>query len=91
MEILNFLESILFSVINNVLYGLSSIAHVVVGLLPRSPFLMLHEWGLTNEQMMWLNWLIPISEMVVISQTWLVAIGLYYLYSIPLRWVKAIK
>ena len=39
----------------------------------------------------YLNWVIPVSQMLTIGTAWLVAIGLYYLYSVIARWIKLIQ
>lgn len=62
----------------------------LVGLLPNSPFTFV-----ANSQFADLvakiNFFIPIYEFMAILQAWLVAVGVYYLYSIFARWVKAIQ
>jgi len=39
----------------------------------------------------YLNWFVPVKEMLVVGSVWLTAIGLYYLYSVIARWVKLIS
>lgn len=63
----------------------------VLALLPTSPFTAFIESMETLPYLGWLNWFLPISEMIVIGEAWLVAIGLFYLYSVILRWVRAIS
>jgi hypothetical protein len=63
----------------------------VMKLLPLSPFIRYIDALATLPYLRYLNWFIPIPSFIVIGQAWLVAIGLYYIYSIVLRWVKAIK
>lgn len=36
------------------------------------------------------NWFFPIGDFITITSAWLVAIALFYLYSIIMRWVKMI-
>lgn len=43
-----------------------------------------------NETLQYVNWFIPIDDFIVIGQAWLVAIGIFYLYQIVLRWLKVI-
>lgn len=65
----------------------------VLSFLPDSPFLVLQ--NMSNSDMYqwikWLNWFIPINTFVSIMEAWLVGIGLYYIYQIVLRWLKAIE
>lgn len=65
----------------------------VLSFLPDSPFLVLEELSNTEyyQWLQWLNWFIPINTFVSILEAWLVGIGLYYVYQIVLRWVKAIE
>lgn len=39
----------------------------------------------------YINYFIPITQMLAVTRAWLVAVGLYYLYQIVLRWIKAIE
>jgi hypothetical protein len=39
----------------------------------------------------YINYFIPIQEMLVLLGTWVLAINGYYIYSIVLRWAKAIS
>lgn len=63
----------------------------VLALLPTSPF----DEFITNLESMpylgYLNWFIPIGTFIKIGAAWLAAITLFYLYSIILRWIKAIE
>ena len=38
----------------------------------------------------WLNWLFPVGDCLTIMLVWLGAVGLFYLYSIVMRWLKVI-
>lgn len=64
--------------------------NLVIGLLPRSPFTDWIESFTVPNWVGWLNWFFPVGTCLDIMAVWLVAIGLYYLYSIVLRWVKVI-
>lgn len=37
-----------------------------------------------------INYFLPIGEIIAVTEAWLVAVGVYYLYSIYARFVKAI-
>ena len=39
----------------------------------------------------WINFFIPINEMAAMLVAWIAAIGLYYLASVVLRWVKVVS
>lgn len=63
----------------------------VLNLLPTSPFTRFLDLLVELPYLEYLNWFIPISTFVAIGQAWLVSVGIFYLYSIILRWVKAIE
>lgn len=63
----------------------------VLGLLPTSPFTAFIDTIANIPFLSALNYFIPISTFIAIGQAWLVAIGLFYLYSIILRWIRAIE
>lgn len=65
----------------------------ILQLLPESPFVVLDNLSQTEfyEWIQYLNWFIPINTFISILEAWLVAIGIYYIYQIVLRWVKAIQ
>lgn len=63
----------------------------VLSILPRSPFTRYIN-ALTNlPYLEYLNWFIPIPTFIVIGEAWLTAVAVFYLYSIVLRWIKAIE
>lgn len=68
----------------------SNFGSAVIKLLPRSPFRdFINSWQ-APQFLSWLNWIFPVSECVAILTLWLLAIGVFYLYSIIMRWVKII-
>ncbi|HIW21056.1 MAG TPA: hypothetical protein H9887_03435, partial [Candidatus Dorea intestinavium] len=74
---------------NKILCWLYEIIEKVLGLLPLSPFTEYIEKLKDMPFLGYLNWFIPIKELLIIGASWLGVIGLFYLYSIVLRWVKA--
>lgn len=63
----------------------------VLGLLPTSPFTKYIDMLADIPFLSTLNYFIPISTFLAIGQAWLISIGLFYLYSIILRWIRAIE
>lgn len=63
----------------------------VINLLPMSPFTTYIEQFSQLPYLNWVNWFIPVGDMVKIGMAWLTAIGIFYLYSIILRWIRAIE
>ena len=65
--------------------------NALLSLLPQSPFVAflnaMEQW----EFLKTLNWIVPIGTFVSIGTAWLTAIGVYYAWSIVLRWIKAVE
>ena len=61
----------------------------VLMMLPLSPFANLMQYALTNELLQFLNYLLPIGALIVITEGWLTAIATFYVWQVILRWVKA--
>ena len=70
---------------------LSDLLGVVLMLLPDSPFQAITTNTAVQGVLGWLNYFVPVTEMLAIFQLWLTAIAIYYVYSIVLRWAKAIE
>lgn len=62
----------------------------LVKLFPASPFRQFLEVSLDSRGLQWLNWFVPIPQIIAVLQAWLVAVGVFYLYSVVARWVKLI-
>lgn len=76
--------------IKTILGWIKSAAVWVLSLLPHSPFTAVLDAMEKLPYLNYLNWFIPVSTFIAIGEVWLVAIGTYYLYSIILRWIKAV-
>lgn len=63
----------------------------VLSLLPRSPFVSFIDAMENLPFLSYLNYFIPISTFISIGEAWLVSVGVFYLYSILLRWIRAIS
>lgn len=64
---------------------------VLVSLLPRSPFAETIDSLEGLPFLGYLNWFVPVGEMLSAAMLWLAAITVYYLYSVVARWVKLIS
>lgn len=68
-------------------------AEAILGILPDSPFKFLAT--MDNSQfyqwMKWLNWFIPVQQIMTILSAWCGAILFYYIFQIVLRWTKTIE
>lgn len=59
--------------------------------LPTSPFRPYIEQFQNLPYVSWLNWFIPVGDIVGVLELWLAAITIFYVYSIVLRWIRAIQ
>lgn len=70
---------------------LDALGSLVEKVLPTSPFRPFIN-ALGNMSFLgYLNWFVPVGTLIKIAAAWGGAIGIYYLYSIILRWIKAIR
>ncbi len=70
---------------------LNKFLSAVLKLLPTSPFVAFLDACSDLPYLGWLNWFLPVGQMIAIGEAWLTAIGLFYAYSVILRWVRAIS
>ena len=75
--------------INQLIKALGKIGESMVNILPPSPFLIVER--IEIPYLNYLNWIIPVDEMVVILMYWVSAIAIYYIVQVILRWVKIIR
>lgn len=62
----------------------------ILRLLPHSPFREFIDSMDTWDFLGVLNWLFPVGTCLTIMADWLLAIGLFYVYSVVMRWLKVI-
>lgn len=65
-------------------------AENLLDLLPISPFQEFLSNFRNLPYLGWLNWFFPVSGCLKVMGAWLGAVGLFYLYSILMRWIKMI-
>lgn len=63
----------------------------ILAWLPQSPFADEVMALQSSDGLGWLAWFFPVHGALVLTFKWITAIGLYYLATIALRWVKAIE
>lgn len=69
----------------------SSFKAALISVLPTSPFQGFISYLSSVPYLGYINWFIPMGTIINITVTWTTAIGLYYLYSIVMRWIKVIR
>ena len=75
---------------NDILSWVNIKSQFLVGFLPRSPFRSIINSMGNIPYIDTISWFVPIDEIVLLLMYWTTAIGIYYVYSIALRWIKAI-
>jgi hypothetical protein len=78
------------AIFNGILDGVAAIGNGLVWLLPTSPFTGIQN-QLDSDILGYINYFIPIDAMLSVGSAWLLAIGMYYVYMVVLRWAKAIR
>ena len=61
----------------------------VIGLLPDSPFKAL-DMAPIQAVLPYINWIIPVNFILTVTEAWLAAVAVYYIYSVIMRWIKLI-
>lgn len=74
--------------LNYLISGLGSVLSVITSLLPPSPFTVLDNSPI-KPYLDVVNYFIPLDYIVTTGETWLTAVGIFYIYQIVLRWIKA--
>lgn len=67
-----------------------SLKEGLVSVLPLSPFQEYIQLFQDLPYLSWLNWFFPVGDCLTVMAAWLGAVGLFYLYSIVMRWLKMI-
>lgn len=68
----------------------STFAEKILSVLPTSPFARYIDAFSDMPFLSWLNWFVPIKACLIVFSAWLVAVALFYTYSIIMRWLKLI-
>lgn len=69
--------------------ALGAVLSAIVSVLPKSPFQFVAN-SQFSDLLVKINYFIPIYEFISILELWVVAVGVYYLYSVVARWLKMI-
>lgn len=69
----------------------ATFASKLTSVLPLSPFRQLIRTWHPAEGVAFLNWLVPIPEIIELLSAWIAAYALYLLYRAILRWLKIVS
>ena len=90
---MEFIMDLVAFVFNFLIYLVGMALNILFSFLPNSPFsgvpLMLERSGVVD-LFGYVSYLIPIKQIISIAVAWATCIGLYFIYSIALRFVKAV-
>lgn len=64
---------------------------VITSILPLSPFRQYVEYIAQFPYLSWINWFIPMSSLIAITEVWLIAVSAYYTWLYILRWFKLVE
>lgn len=67
------------------------IAGIVLALLPMSPFSAMISYMENIPYLNYLNWFVPISEIISVTETWLVVVSVYYGIMWLLNYIGVLK
>lgn len=81
---------ILIDFVNLLIKQFVNVSNLIFGILPDSPFKSLNN-SLDKTFLGYINWILPISEMLEILVLWAAAIAIYYTVSNILRLIKSIE
>lgn len=70
---------------------LSDLGQTIIDTLPASPIVWLESNSQIQQYLKWVNWFIPIYQMIPILEIWLVCVSIYILFQIVLRWAKVVE
>ena len=70
---------------------LAKFGSLLMMVLPTSPLKPLYTNWEVPEGVAWLNWFVPVHDIVVMFAAWVAAYAVYLLYRIILRWLKAVS
>ena len=68
----------------------NAFAELLKEVLPTSPFREFLDQFAEIEYLSYLNWFVPVGDIIIVLELWLGAVSAYYLYSVVMRWVKVI-
>ena len=71
--------------------GPSGFISVLTSILPLSPFQPYISYFSSLPYIGWINWFVPVQGYLIVWGAWIGAVGLYYIYSAILRWIRVIE
>lgn len=84
--------SFFINIFNAVIRKFGLLLTFIFSILPDSPFqkYILNN-GLITPYIGFVNYFVPVAEMLLIFSAWCIAISIYYAWQVVLRWIKYIE
>lgn len=80
MDFLEWLSNSFKTILNN-----------IINILPTSPIVFLTRNSTISKYISYVNWFIPVYLWISMLETWLVAVMVYYIVQVILRWIKVVE
>lgn len=84
------MANLLIDFMNFLLSSVKLLISTIMAFLPDSPFLNIN-LGVFGEYIGYMNWIFPFKQAVILLTLWGSCVLIYYVYSVVLRFIKAIK
>ena len=85
------LADLLITLVNSIIAAIAYLGNTIIRLLPNSPFSVVNIRFIPEQLFEALSWIIPFETIMTIFASSLVAVGVYYVYQVIMRYIKAIK
>lgn len=85
------LADFFITLVNSIILAIGYLGNSIIGLLPNSPFSGINIRIIPEELFKALSWIIPFETVLTIFGASLISVGVYYVYQVIMRWIKAIK
>lgn len=77
----------MIAILNAIIASLASILTGLLSLLPASPFVF--TLNIDDGILAAINWIFPVAGAITHFSAFCIAVALYYLIRIPLKWIRA--
>lgn len=81
---------VIFAILNKIISILGVAVSAIVNIFPASPFQYVSN-SQYSDLLSKINYFVPFYDFLVVLEGYLVAVAIYYLYSVWARWLKAIE
>lgn len=83
------MQNILIKIANFFIDNIVSLINLILAILPDSPFANV-DFSVFTPYLGFINWLIPVGQMIAFLVAWGTAVLIYYIYSVAMRFTQVI-